>query len=479
MNLEQFLIYIHLGVYDVAQQFFLYELTNQDRKLLRLVSRAINLVVLEYPILTTLFISTFSPDLDYLEVVSKNEKLLKHVSKLWWDNSVFYLCFLLGGDLREYYVSYRHRTGHLEQADEEASVSAWRAHGASQRRNLENDRDRAVLEMILPTLKNVTTVAFDISSIRCAEFHRRPTYHTYKNIYHAKEYHAPIYSGWIKAAGTYLPWSGKKSYEDEVTADFEAQEPKSKFWNFLPVRGIKIFHDLLSREQSNGSFDLSIGLQYFFPKLETLILKGYPTELYSSRVGGPVYQVIQESCIQELHISLTESDFTDSQTTGYEGIPAVTFANSRSLRFLTIDCDQGMQYEEDIPSIMRVISELLPQLVALVALTISMDPIKTTHSDLVAFAKAVGACKSLKTLNMGEVTLEYDEVWEDVLGSWKESGDLNGLNVIRLEPVSYVVDAEGETWRIEHSHRNGSAIVDWLHGETTQFPIRSDPSYRI
>lgn len=482
MNLEQFLTHIHLGAYDVAKQFFRYELANQDRKQLRLVSRAMNLVILEYPILTTLFISTFSPDLEYLEVVSKNDKLLKHVSQLWWDNSVFYLCFLLGGSLREYYASYEHSTGNLEQADEEASVRAWKAHGASQKRNLENDRDRAILERILPSLKSITSVAFTAHNIAGCSMPDiwqvpSPTYHTYKKISHGKEISAPICGGWMKAAGTYLPWSGKKRCRNRVIAKFEAQEPKSEFWKSLPVRGFKIFRDLLSQEQSNGSFDLSISLQNFFPKLESLVLRDFPPELCSSRIGGPFYQVIHESCIQELHISLSESDFMGSQTPEYD--PAVILANSRSLQSLTIDCDVDMRYGEEMPPIVRVISELLPQLVALVDLTISLEPTETSHSDLVAFAKAVGACKSLKTLDMGEMALKNGEVWEDVLDSWKESGDLKGLNEIWFEPVRYVMDIEGNTWRIQHSDRNRWAIVDWLHGETTQFPFRPAHYYMV
>ena len=161
-----------------------------------------------------------------------------------------------------------------------------------------------------------------------------------------------------------------------------------------------------------------------------------------------------------------------SQAPEYEGTTAVILANSRSLRSLTIDCDVDMRYEEIKPSIVHVISELLPQLVALVDLTIFLEPTETSQSDLVAFAKAVGACKSLKTLDMGEMALGPGEVWEDVLDSWKESGDLKGLNEIRLQPMKYAIDTQGDIWRIERSDRNRSAIVDWLHGETTQLPLR-------
>ena len=73
---------------------------------------------------------------------------------------------------------------------------------------------------------------------------------------------------------------------------------------------------------------------------------------------------------------------------------------------------------------------------------------------------------------MGEMALGPGEVWEDVLDSWKESGDLKGLNEIRLQPMKYAMDTQGDIWRIERSDRNRSAIVDWLHGETTQLPLR-------
>lgn len=102
MNLEQFLIRIQSGAYDVAKQLLGQELSIADRIQLRLVSRATNLVVLDYPILTTLYVSTLSPDLDYLEAISKNDRLLRHVSTLVWDHSVFPLCFFPSrGHVRE------------------------------------------------------------------------------------------------------------------------------------------------------------------------------------------------------------------------------------------------------------------------------------------------------------------------------------------------------------------------------------------
>lgn len=433
MSLEKFLIYIHLNAYDVAKQFFRYELANRDRKQLRLVSRAMNAVVLEYPILTTLFISTFSPDLDYLEVVSQNEKLLKHVSKLWWDSSAFFLCFLLDGDLREYYSDHACFNGCPTQTNREATTGAWRAHGASQRRNLENDRDRAVLKRILPSLKSVTSVVFTAYNIQWhPDCEVSPSFDTYEKIWLNKLTYLPICHRWIKAAGTYLPWSGDMRYADAVIATFEGQEAKSEFWNSLLVRGFMVFCDLLSQEQSNATLDRSIGLPHFFPKLKSLFLEGFPPELYSD---GPVYQIFQRSCIQELHITLSKSDVPGGliiPSRFWDGIHAVISATSQSLRSLKLNFLYVMEDEKDRGTLIRLMTALLPRLVALSYLSIYMNPIKTTPDELVDFGKAIRACELLRNLDMGTVNPK-DRRWKDALELWEHPRDLDCVDVRFLD----------------------------------------------
>ncbi|KUL85121.1 hypothetical protein ZTR_08299 [Talaromyces verruculosus] len=108
-----------------------------------------------------------------------------------------------------------------------------------------------------------------------------------------------------------------------------------------------------------------------------------------------------------------------------------------------------------------------------------MGSLYTTQEELLAFGKVVRASKSLRSLKMFELCLE-DEDWEDVLDMWKQSEDLNGLDEFWLDGICYVYDADGEIISEEpYTSRTKTAIVDWLRGETTEFPLEPSPWVRV
>jgi hypothetical protein len=232
MNLEQFLAYIQIGAYDAAKQLLQHELKNEDRKQLRLVSRATNLVVLEYPILTTLYISTLSPDLDYLEAVSNNDRLLRHVSKLVWDHSVFHLCFFLSGDAYQNYTRKRSMIRGAGESVTKLVMDTWKAQATSQRQNLESNRDIKLFTRVLPFTKNVHTIVFAAHFYHAVR--KSPGFRTYWQ-FKPRETCLSIAGCWPKVGETYLP-DPELDQAEEVLAKLSHQGFESGFWKPLSVR---------------------------------------------------------------------------------------------------------------------------------------------------------------------------------------------------------------------------------------------------
>lgn len=476
MNLNQFLIYIHSGAYDVAKQLLGKELSIKDRKQLRLVSQAANFVVLEYPILTTLYVSTFQPDLEYLELVSKNERLLKHVSNIWWNNSTFRLRFLLKGNSEKYYPRDARCTDAVVKAKREKSFKLCKAQGAAQRGNIENNRDGDLFARILPSLKNITSIVFTATSIFCFQRfdalpRNSPAIGTYKELRIGDNgLGNPIASFWEKYTGTYFPGRGAiEDKTDELLMKQATQTFAREIWQYLPVRGIKTIYDLSSQGQWDGSPSLRTGFQYLFPKLESIRLWDIPTDLITARGGGPVYQFLQKSMIgiQKLDLFLMQPSEEPEWIPYLAGVSALIQASSQSLRCLTVFVDDDSGRLECEGPLLRVMIELLPQLVLLSDLRLELPEADTTYTELRAFGRAIRGCTSLKTLEMRGLSLQDDETWEGALDLWKESGDLNGLSEVYLSARYY---PEGDD-RVFYETRRDSSIVNWLHGTTTQLPL--------
>uniref|UniRef100_A0A093UUZ0 Uncharacterized protein n=1 Tax=Talaromyces marneffei PM1 TaxID=1077442 RepID=A0A093UUZ0_TALMA len=174
MNLEQFLTYIQGGAYEVAKQLLQFELQNEDRKQLRLVSRAINLVVLEHPILTTLLVHCV-------------------------------------GEVRGKFI-----------------MGVWKSQAISQRKNIESSRDAALLTKIIPALKSVRSIIF------AAHFYHStresPSSRTYKNSV-PPEACLPIAAYWLKIGEAYLP-DPEPDMDEEIQAEISSgihkRDPRTK-----------------------------------------------------------------------------------------------------------------------------------------------------------------------------------------------------------------------------------------------------------
>ncbi|EEA26219.1 hypothetical protein PMAA_072950 [Talaromyces marneffei ATCC 18224] len=411
MNLEQFLTYIQGGAYEVAKQLLQFELQNEDRKQLRLVSRAINLVVLEHPILTTLLVHCV-------------------------------------GEVRGKFI-----------------MGVWKSQAISQRKNIESSRDAALLTKIIPALKSVRSIIF------AAHFYHStresPSSRTYKNSV-PPEACLPIAAYWLKIGEAYLP-DPEPDMDEEIQAEIS-----SGFWDSLCVRGPEVLHNILSHGEWNGDLTHRTCLQHLFPKLERIDLDHMPPEFLSLSRGGPVCKVLQESTsgIRELSLRVSLPDALDAQVQFLTEIKSVVKMYSTSLQYLVVELDSFCSNGERLPLI-PAMTELLPQLGVLSNLTIWMSSLYTTSTQLADFSKAVEACKPLQSLELFELCLE-DERWEDVLSLWKQSGDLNGLDRIWLAGVLCTYQTNGSLKsKRSYQPRSGSAIADWLNGKASEFPLES------
>ncbi|KUL85122.1 hypothetical protein ZTR_08298 [Talaromyces verruculosus] len=358
MNLEQFLTYIQNGAYDVARHLLQHELKNEDRKQLRLVSRAINLVVLEYPILTTLYISTLTPDLDYLEAVSNNPRLLRHVSKLVWDHSAFYLCFFLPGDGYENYRGKKSMIRAVGHSVTKLIMDTWKAQATSQMQNVENDRDIILFTRALPFLKNVHSIVFAESFYHAVR--KSPSFRTYWQ-FTPRQAGLPIAGYWQKVGETYLPYPDFDDQAEEAIAKLPSQGFECGFWKSLAVRGLTILLYILSNEEWNRNSSHTPCLQNLFPGLRKIALDRLPAELICPSSGGPVFDVLLESTsgIRKLNISVPVPESLDTPGHFLTEIKSFARMYSKSLECIMVEVNNND--ERRIPLI-PAMGELLAQL---------------------------------------------------------------------------------------------------------------------
>ncbi|EED22093.1 hypothetical protein TSTA_093390 [Talaromyces stipitatus ATCC 10500] len=463
MNLEEFLVYIHNGAH---------ELGIEDLKQLRLVSHTVNEVVLEYPILTNLCISTHVPDLEYLEVVSDNEKLLKHVSKLFWEESLFCPCLLVGGERNEVEKCHHRQTliFYLGRMRAMHRVYKWRFHASAQRENLETNRDVALLMKILPYLQNVDCVFFTSSYQGGGVIVRTPAIATYEQMFTDEYEHVPLGTYWKKGIDGigYHPRPLMSQQDNESEGLLADQIFKSRFWGEPPVRGLRVFCDLLSPEEKETGHDYQpLDMHVFFPKLKWLFLNNIPTDFFSFWGGGPLYRLLRDSMrgLQHINLFLMEpADQLRKRIDYSAGIQAMIQGSVSSLRTLELIIVNEDRFFKEHETFMSMLTESLPQLVALEELKIS-NTVLTTTEKMMAFGEAIRTCRSLKLLILMYFCLP--EYWKDVLDQWKASKCMHHLEHIVLTEC---LDAETDSG-FYHVSINDSAIVNWLHGKTDMYPL--------
>ncbi|QKX59355.1 uncharacterized protein TRUGW13939_06489 [Talaromyces rugulosus] len=174
MDLQEFLLYLHQCAYEVAKHLFTTNLAGRDRATLRLVSHTFNDIMLDYPILECLVISTHEEDLRYLETICENDKLLGRVSALIWNHdthnflSLYYGRSLVYRDVPVQFSFAELMDGlFLDQGridnTENLSTKQYlvRAKLANEQYiNLMQNRDYKVMRKILPKLKRVIRINF-------------------------------------------------------------------------------------------------------------------------------------------------------------------------------------------------------------------------------------------------------------------------------------------------------------------------------
>lgn len=462
MNLEQFLVYIHNGAYDVAQELICIGLDVKDRKNLRLVSRATNEVVLSFPILKTIHISTHQTDLDYLQVVSKNQRLLQRVKVISWDHSVHdFFCLQFAPPC------------HRPQTRATLKVTEWmREKLVQQRLNLTTERDLSLVMKILPFLINVDTIEFDTCFWRRLQWVDYPVGFSPAQIQyinwrrHQDTAHImdnALFRGFKKVDDLYFPADTVEKHPEVLLTELPAMKIDLFNWRFLPIRGVKILQHL-----SNTDDGCPGGLKHLFFKLKTLTVR-HITHMF---LKDNLLEFLKNSAvdIKRLDVLADERGLDNVRTriAFTQHIKPLFEKGFLTLQHLVLFIDI-CSYNQWI----RDVYVLLPRFNQLISLT--LGGMKTYEKDLLALGHAVFHKPTITHIELQHVWL-LDSKWSTVLGRWKDCMYLNHMSRIELDFVRQI----SEVYRhmiIEYRtapDRNGkSAIVEWLNGRG-EFPLFSD-----
>ncbi|OKL61649.1 hypothetical protein UA08_03430 [Talaromyces atroroseus] len=485
MNLEEFLAYLNNGAYSVVRYLLVNNLTLQDRKNMRRVSRTTNSVMLDFPILTTLHISTHKADLDYLELVSKNERLLRHVTLLSWDHSIHEILLLHDNIYMTYaqfwdgrYVNVE-RDLHQVREDEvletritiaRPAITLWVGFARSQKWNLERNRDYMLVMNILPLLKNVQSVMFITHNFR--EMKRNPSIIWSPAI---KMPH-PVEHGWTKVGDTHLPFMSLYMCPELAMTVFPIKKPEHDIWHRLPIRGIKFF-DALARRQAGSSS--STCLQDFFPKLASIDINHIPQDFLMSPNAGTEYKFLRRSTLGIRRLDLTVPEVrvhTAVEDVSYHAsIKALTLPSASSLQYLSLTHVIKGSDPLSHRTPLQISIGLLPKLPVLSYLVVAGGT--TELDELRELAEAIRASQSLQELFLGAMHLE-NGTWKTVLNTWKISRALNHLQNVQIDGVRDTSNAvrgfESYTKLFTRNFGPRSLLVRWLNGEHSMYPLYSD-----
>lgn len=284
-------------------------------------------------------------------------------------------------------------------------MRTWKAEATTQRKNLESNRDVTLLTRVLPLLKSVDSIIFAGSFFYGDG--KSPAFGAYSKFV-PRETDLPIATYWRKLGETYLPDPEVDLYYKLSTQDFE-----SGFWKTLCVRGLTILHDILSHRESEGVSTHRTCLQHLFPRLRRIDLDGIPADFIFPSSGGPAFGVLQESTsgIQELSIAVPGPDSLDTPVQFSKEIMSIAQMYSKSLQCLMVEVDISNRDDLYRIPLIPAMTQLLPQLALVSSITIWMGALYTTHAELLAFGKVVKACRSLRSLVLGELCFEVETWW--------------------------------------------------------------------
>lgn len=493
MDFEKFLLSISTEAHECSQQFFLHDLSLEDRKNLRLVSRAINDVVLGYPIVTTLHISTHAADVNFLQLVSANLRLAKHVETLVWDHSVHELLLLHNSFFRQiitcFGLSLRHPESEQESTlREEAAMAVWERLAREQQFNIEFSIDEEVLCKLLPHLRNVHTVVFTsqefgaLNSIPSDNW--SPAMREWRHIldFVKERIPSPCATGWYPEFGSYFSPMTARCCSHLTTIISQSAKREDRFWHRIPVRGIRFFMDVAIQCVAHrqvlqpSSNPPAARLQMLFPKLSTLKLSNIQQEFLSPREGGQELLFLRRSTAGLQHLQLAVPRIKPSDV-GDEGqwsraIDALVFPAAYTLRHLHIG-DIIKAHESYTVSVIAA-AKLVRKMPLLTSLDLSGG--STSLLDLRLLGSGIRTSRSMQHLSLHGTRLSRGR-WREVLLQWKGTGDLNKLKTIRIEAVvgeTEVAFGPNASGFVRSSGFSSSLILQWLRREQVQYPMYSE-----
>lgn len=473
MNLGEFLLYLHQGAYDAAKQLFLKDLSAHDRAALRLVSRTFNHILLDYPLVNTLFVSTHEADLRWLEAVSDNDRLLAHITTVNWCHSAYDFSYLLQQEFfkKAFLTSTsdvllslidgpfldQERIDNAENPETKLHLQ-WAKLANQQYINLKLDRDYTIMRKVVRKLKGVGSV---ILSSTDQEVHGSPAWHQCQRLFHPGLDEMPrrFRRRWF-------------SYSSRCWSDFPQLD--HDLWRHLAFRGMEFFESLWCQKTDEPP-PKDMRLRWGLPKLKGLSISRFPR----SDLGWPnppqEMIVLSEPIqgIEDLNL-IVKLDFDCSPA-----IKSLLLSGSSSLVSLSIlfntytYCRMGpeLEYLCDIILSLKKLKEL------------RFESRYAYYRDLVALGQCIHSHSQLRLLSLIKFDIVSQdenslsvECWNNIMLHWRETQDLFRLEKFSIEGVRDSLSREDRFHPF--SYASNSNTLEWLKGGAAGEPLDIVPKKR-
>jgi hypothetical protein len=448
MNLEEFLVYIHNGVFASAKFLFTECLSIYDLKNLRLVSRNLDLVASSYPIVERINISSHQADVEAFEGICKNERLAGHIKAIFWDHSIHNL-LLLNQDL------YRGAPYCPPEAENDESIvearEKWAELARSQQRILSNGLDLQAFQRALPALKSVERLIFCGSS-----FAKRypPRYSPAERQWHSTFSHPVRWNvpmpgdGYEKVHDRWFPKHVVSSHRELLLSALPTPPGDQDIWKDLPFRSFQFLADMIRQGQ------------LLFPRLSVLILHNLLSELFSGTSKELRALKTLVWFVDRLDLGITRGG-RQILTSPFRSVFA---SGNNKITFLVLHFHDS-ESREKIKSPIRLLTSVptghLPELGYL-----SIEGPLTTTKALLTLSDWCADHDTLYTLRLGSFRLVRD-TWEKVMNLWKENGGMKNLGSVSIEGVCDKETAERDGSAVftfaRYSSIDDDSVVDFLN----------------
>jgi hypothetical protein len=441
MDFETFLL--HCGD-DFSRQLIIQELDLEDQKNLRLVSYITNHVVLNYPIVTKLHISTHKADVDYLNVISKNMRLVKHVKTIVWNQSVHEI-LLLDERLCKKYMNSKFSDAEESEDTEEPEFygqarQRWEKLARAQKSNLEQGEDYKLIAKLLPQLKNVDTVIFAADNFGEQQNYFAEVASPAKSEWYGLDccmyVPSPCSDEWLQTSGRYFSITAGEWCKDEIVAISADKQETSSFWTRLPLRGIAFF---CNSANSNGT----TCLQDFFPNLSSLEVKNIQPNFLCPDDGGQELLLLLRSARNISHLQVIVSTVPDGEVWDLDGIEGlkpdlsineIILSTASTLKHVHLG-EGPTRNTFNLP--VWIAADILPNLPVLASLVLSIYwPRMGLLEDL---RDSIGASQSIEHVKIFTLELDQEHDLRMATRLFKKSGDLHRLKSFYMGPVSGLI----------------------------------------